>query len=228
MTTARRNPGNHGVSSVETLVSAAISLLVIGALWGFFSSQQRALAAIDLYGRSQNVTRSAIDLFGRDLRMAGYDPTDPPGTVGNGAIADSPGPTAPGVNRAIIAATATRLRFQQDLDGNGVLAGAGEDVTWDLLGGQLRRTDGAGTPVELASGLASDALRFRYFDGSNPPIELVPGGSPAQLAQGQRDTVAKVQITIRARLENPDPQGGEHLAVAQSEVAIRSRSLNNF
>src|SRR5207249_5293891 len=106
---------------------------------------------------------------------------------------------------------------------------AGEDVTYELVGTQLQRTDGTVAPVTIAAGIPQGGLVFRYFNGSNPPIDLVPSGSPAALTAGQRDCVTKVRLTLTASLANPDPRHLTPLtSVATSDVAIRNRSLANF
>jgi len=70
---------------------------------------------------------------------------------------------------------------------------------------------------------------LQYFDNSNPPIELLPSGTPPALTQAKRDCVAKVRLTVRASVPNPNPQDPDPLeATSQAEVAIRNRSLSNF
>jgi hypothetical protein len=225
-TAVRRRPGARGISTAEMLAGVALGLIVAAALYTFHLTQTRALRAQSIYSDSQNVTRTAIDLMTRDLRMASYDPTGP-GT--GGALTASPGPSCPGVDQGIVLATPTSIRFQQDLNGDGAInpATPGEDVTYDISGGDLRRTDGASGAVALVSGLPSNGLAFSYFDGSNPPVQLVPNGTPPALTQGQRACVAKIRMLVTAKLTNPG-SARTIASTAGAEVAIRSRSLNNF
>jgi hypothetical protein len=220
MTRSRRHRARRGgFSTAEVLAGTSLGLILAASLYSFQQAQLKAFAAQNVYSDSQNVTRTALDLMVRELRMACYDPT--------GALPKSPGPSCPQVPEGVIQATQTSLRFKQDLDGDGLFTGAGEDVTYDLSNGDLRRTDGTAQPVPLVSGVPSGGLSLRYFDGSNPPVELVPAGSPPALTQGQRDCVTKVQITVTANLTNP--RAATPIAsVAESEVAIRNRSLMNF
>ena len=97
----------------------------------------------------------------------------------------------------------------------------------EARGGELRRQDGVNAPVTLVSGIPTGGFAFRYFDGSNPPVELAPSGTPAALTSGQRDCVAKVRIRVTADLANPT-LAVPLASVAQTEVAIRNRSLMNF
>jgi len=218
---ALRRRSSRGFSTAEVLAATALTMMLMTALYSVQRAQTSAFAAQNVYAESQNVTRTVIDLMTRELRMATYDP----GT----ALTTSPGPTCPGVKQGIVEATPSKLHFRQDLTGDGSLIAAGEDLVYDVLGSELRRTDGTALPVTIVSGVPAGGLNFRYFDGSNPPNELIPTGTPPALTPSQRDCVTKVRITVRANLTNPDPNNMTPIpSVAESEVAIRNRSLANF
>ena len=213
---------SRGMSTAEILVGTTLSLVSLAALFTSFRGQERALATQTTYAETQAVTRSVIDFMLREIRMASYDPTDT-------ALVDAPGPDCPGNEQGIEAATATSIRFRQDLDGDGALTTANEDVTYTLVGDELRRIDPVGGTVVLATGLETSSFRLRYFNASNPPVELVPSGTPASLTSGQRDCVAKVQVTLNALRDNPNPRIQTQLhSLATSQVAIRNRALTNF
>ena len=212
----------RGISTAEVLVGSALSLFIVGVVYTFHTAQMKALNAQNAYAESQTVTRSILDIMAREIRMSSFDPA---GT----ALADSPGPSCPGVQRGLVEAMRDKIHIQQDLDGDGTIAGPAEDVIYDLLGDTLRRTDGANLPVDMVNGIGVGDFVLKYFDGSNPPLELVPTGSPPALTQSQRDCVTKVRITIHATQTNPDPNNPTPIAsLAESEVAIRNRSLANF
>jgi len=221
LSASRRRPQTRGFSSMEVLAGLGLTLILLAAVYSFQQAQLKAFSTQQVYSDSQNVTRSVIDLMARELRMACYDP----GT----AINKSGGPCAPDVKQGIIEATPTRIHFQQDLNGDNAIGAPGEDITYDLSNGTIRRTDGLAEPVVLASGVPTGGLSFLYFDNVNPPGQIVPGGSPAALNQCQRDSVAKVRVTVRANLPNPNPRISTPIAsIAESEVAVRNRSLVNF
>jgi Tfp pilus assembly protein PilW len=103
--------------------------------------------------------------------------------------------------------------------------GPNEDITYalDFALGQILRTDSLGT-TPLAEGVPTDGLLFRYFDTSDPPVELVPAPS---LTTQQRDCVGT--ITVALRVTDEEPRSGDTLsAEATSQGAIRSRFLANF
>lgn len=218
-TTARR--GERGVSTLEVLASSTLILIMAGVIYSFFLTQHSALASLGAYANAQGVTRTVMDIMARELRMASFDPA---GT----AMGIAPSPTCPGVKDGLTEATPTSVRFVQDLSGDGVISAVGEDVRYDYYNGTIRRTEGAGTPVTLVEGVPTNGFRVRYFDGSNPPVELVPTGSPPALTQALRACVTKVRIRVFSNLQNPDPDLMPQTSLAETEVAIRNRSIASF
>ena len=214
----RRRP-TSGFSTAEVLAGTALSLLAISSIYSVNQAQTKAMAAQTAYSESQTVTRTVIDLMTRELRMASYAPA--------GGLSTSPGPTCPGVKQGITEATPSKIHFKQDLNGDGALTGAAEDVVYDVLGNDLRRTDGTNLPLPIVSGVPVDGFTLKYFDGSNPPVELVPIGSPPALTSSQRDCVTKVRIDVKADVANPT-LAAPLASLAECEVAIRNRSLANF
>jgi Tfp pilus assembly protein PilW len=210
------------MTTSELLVATVISLGLLGVAQGFFTTQQRAVAIQNAYAESQNVTRTFTDLMTRELRMASYDPSGTALTLSSGS------PTCPSVRKGITEATATRLHFKQDLDGNGDTAGAGEDVVYYLSGTQIMRQDGTNAAVALVDGVPSGGLTFTYYNDQNPPGQLTLTGSPPALSSANRDCIAKVLIAVTAQLANPRFANIQPLISSiQTEVAIRNRSLTN-
>ena len=207
----------------EILVGSALSLIVMAGVYSFYSAQTQALAAQRAYARSQDVTRTVIDLLGRELRMATYDP------AGTAITTSASGGSCPGVKQGLLIGKLDEIKFVQDLNGDGDVTDESETLHYYALAGELNRVDGVTTPVTLVEELDVNGFVLQYFDNSNPPIELVPSGTPPTLTAAQRDCVAKVRMTVRAAVENPNPQNPDPLeATSQAEVAIRNRSLSNF
>jgi len=65
-----------GFSLLELLIAMAVSGLVTGAIFLFHSHQQKAYAAHELVASMQQNLRIALFHLERDLRMAGYNPTE--------------------------------------------------------------------------------------------------------------------------------------------------------
>lgn len=211
------------MSLAEVLVGSALTLIIVGGVYGFYSAQTQALASQRAYARSQDVTRTVIDLLGRELRMATYDP------AGTAIATSPPGGSCPGVKQGLLVGKLDQIKFVQDLNGDGDVVDEAETLYYYTLGGELRRQDGNGTAVALVENLDVNGFVLQYYDNSNPPVELVPTGSPPALSAAQRDCVAKVRLTVRSSVENPNPQVSTPLeSEGQAEVAIRNRSLTNF
>ena len=215
--------GNRGFSTAEVILGMSLSLAAVGTLYSFFQAQQKSHATQSTYSQSQMITRTVIDLMTREIRMATYDPASP------GALTTSGPPNCPGVEQGLVEATPSKIHFKQDLNGDSMLTASGEDIVYDVLGSQIRRTDGAAMPIPIVDNVPAGGLNFRYFDASNPPNEIVPAGSPPQLTPAQRDCVTKVRVTVKSNLTNPNPKVSTPVtSVAECEVAIRNRSLMNF
>lgn len=222
-TAPARRRRSRGITTMEVLVGAVISVIVLLAITAAFDAQQKAYATLNAYSRSQDVTRTAIDLMSRDIRMSSYDPT-------GAALTLSPGPTCPNVREGLVVARPNTIRIQQDLDADGLLATPGEDIMYFVSGDEIRRVDvsGGNTVATLVSGVATTGLQIRYFDDQSPPNELVPSGSPPSLTPTQRACVEKVQVRIASQIPNPVANRGPVTSVVESGVAIRNRSLAKF
>ena len=219
-TAAARARSRRGISTLEVLVGGALALVVVGAMYAFLTAQQRAFAANAAYTESQGATRTVSDLLSRELRMASYNPA-------GGAIAAS-GPCCPGWSQGIVEARRDLVHFRQDLNGDGVISAAGEDLTYTQVGHQIQRTDGAAAAQVLVDNVPTNGLVLRYYDAATVPNELVPGGTPAALTSCQRDCVTKVRIEIHAEHDSTAAHTVGLESGATTEVAIRNRSLTNF
>jgi Tfp pilus assembly protein PilW len=228
MRTPRHRRASRGFTIAELLVGASVSLIMLGVAQSFFTVQQRMNLVQSAYAQSQNVTRTFTDLFSREIRMASYDPSGP-GTSA-GAIAASGAGVCPSVDQGFTIATPTQVRFKQDLNGDGDTSDANEDIQYALVGTQVQRTDySTNTTVTLVDGVPSSGLTFQYYNNSNPPVELVPSGSPAALTASNRDCIAKVKVRLTAQLSDPQFANINPLiSTIESEVAVRNRSLVNF
>jgi hypothetical protein len=231
---ARTSPhrrGSRGISTAEVLAGAMLTVLTVGSIFTVQQAQLKAFATQSTYAQSQTLTRNVVDLVSREGRMAGYNPTFVGCPLQAGALTCTNALSGcPNIPQGIIEATPTRFHFRQDLNADGLITLAGEDVTYEFLNGAIQRTDTiGGVPVVLADNVPANGFTFRYFDNSNPPVELVPGGAPASLTVCQRATVAKVRVTLEEDLRNPNPRISTPVkSIAQTEIAVRARSLQNF
>src|SRR5262245_36421678 len=170
----------RGFTLTELLVAGAVLGLVLSAVVGVLSSGLHSYAAGAARVDLQQGVRLALERMSRELREAGYDPT------GAGV--------AP-----VLVAEPTRIVFQRDLNGNGVIDATRERVTFLLRGDVLRRDAGGGAQPVLA-GVKRLALTYRDRAHS-PTID------PAR--------VAFVRIEVEAE------HAGARVVMA-TEVAVRN------
>lgn len=176
------------MSLAELLTSLAILGLVLAAALTVLDEGQRLYAFGAARVEAQQSARAALDRMAREIRQAGWS---------RGA---QPFP-------ALSVAEPTRLVLHLDLDGNGVIAGNGETVTWLLRGSVLRRNAGGGAQP-IINGVRH--LAFRYRDAHGRPT-IVP------------DAVRAVEITLVTE-PDPLPAAGPGRVEARLSTTVRLRN----
>ena len=194
------NP-QRGATLTELLVALAVSLVVIGAVYGVHLMQVRQqIVQEDGLAMQQNV-RAALDIMVREIRMAGYDP------MGRNRDAD------PSNDFHGFICHPAELWIHTDLNGNGVVTDDRESIVYlhDAARSTLRRKVGTEFPRSVADHIES--VSFTCRDGL---------GRPAAHASDIR--VVEVQITARA--EHADPRypenDGYRTLTLRSRVAPRN------
>ncbi len=161
MTATLVRPREAGFTLVELLVALVMAGVVLaGAGVAFQMASVTARGGTDQAQAQQNA-RAAIARMIQEIRGAGYDPTG----------------KAPAYNFTAIANQgAQTLQLQNDLNGNGVLDGAGacdvsaltEKVGYRVVGNDLRRSTDA--PTNACEGTVVGgvtALSFTYYDAND-------------------------------------------------------------
>ena len=148
----QRPDSSTGIALAELLVVLAVAGLVLLALTGLLQQGGQAYLAGTTRLDAQQSARVALERLGRELRGAGIDPR------GTGF--------PPLVNP-----TPTGFTIQNDLNGDGVVAGNAERITYSLTGRTLRRNAGGGAQPLIDD---VEALAFAYLDSEGRPAR-VPG-----------------------------------------------------
>lgn len=191
-----------GITLIELMVAMAIAGIVAAAMFAFQQSQTRSYVTQDALVDMQQNARAAMHFMTSELRMAGLDPR---GTAGAG----------------IEEASVNMIRFSMDVtdgsNGNGfgndenitdnhiipnfgTSSGdtneRGEHIKYELINGNLVRTDH--NPSLSSSDIARnlDALNFVYIDANGNPIATDASG---EIPAGALDNIRSIQITIIAR-----------------------------
>jgi hypothetical protein len=132
-------------------------LLVAMAIFGGISAAMFTVLQESLHvymvgvsrAESQQSGRIAVERLAGEIRTAGRGPR-------------------PAAFAAITVAEPTRIVLHRDLDGDGVITGSGETITWRLTGATLRRDAGAGAQP-VVDGVRS--FELEYLDAAGHPVE---------------------------------------------------------
>lgn len=199
----RRRLGSAGFSTIDAIVATALSVITMGTVLNYNRVHMFALTTQSRQIETQGNARSVLDLVVGELRRAG---TDPRCMRNFDALSD---------------ARADRLRLRADLNGNGLIDAAGEDVRYQYHASSksLRRT--AATEESLAEGQVL-SLRFQYYDGAG--AELNPG--TGALTSTQQASVRRIRITLTMQSSSGDPRNPRKVqATFSSNANLRNRFL---
>lgn len=165
---------DKGFTLVELLVATAIFLVLMGAIFSTFQSQQQSFIVQEQVVAMQQNLRAGMLMMEKEIRMAGYDPLS----------------TA---NAGITTAAANQITFTKDADENGTLGGTGESITYALYttgwGTQAVGRAAPSTNQAIADNI--DALDFVYFDAD--------GNETATTSD-----IVRVQVSMVARTGQGD------------------------
>jgi type IV pilus assembly protein PilW len=195
-----------GFTLVELLVSMAIVGIVLGAIYSVFISQSRTASVQEQVVTMQKNLRSAIYFIEREVRMAGYNPTQASGEeVGGDIDCDSTDDFVQATDPAndpldasytamtdesaaigIQDAQIATLTFSRDLNGNGSRcpSESDENITYALNGLFLEKN---GTPI--AENI--EAVYFEYLDADGNVTTSI-------------GNVRQVVISVVGRTARPD------------------------
>ncbi|MFQ5665054.1 MAG: PilW family protein [Candidatus Binatia bacterium] len=199
----------QGFTLMEVLVASTLSLV---ALAGFLSFNRGQLFTLRNQANQldlQTTARNIVDLFAREVRRAGMNP----------------GCGIPGFS-GIAAATASSLRIQADLNGDGLLTAPNEDITYHYVQETtaVERIDHNGVTDVLVSGVDLNGCVIRYFDQDG--AELVPGGTG--LNAGERASIRRIRVELTLAGAAVDPTNTLPLrAQVATDVDLRNRYFVN-
>jgi len=175
----QKKQNENGFTLVELLVAMAISVIVMASIGYVYYTQQKSYVAQEQISAMQQNLRAAMYYMEREIRMAGFDPTQ----------SDTPG---------IQTASPNTMRFTLDITDDtdtgppdGDTGDANEDITYSLAD-----NDGDGdNDLERNGNLIAeniDALDFVYLDSNGVPTVSI-------------SNIRSVQVTIVARTGKGDP-----------------------
>lgn len=144
---------SKGFTLIELMIAVAISGIIIAGIITTFVSMRASYYVQDEVSAMQQNLRAGFDMMAHDIRAAGYDPSKVSGT---------------GAGATIALVGKGRLRLTMDLNGDGDVVDANEDVTYGFSDANDATQDGIAD-----SGAANLARRVGVAGAFNPLAEYV-------------------------------------------------------
>ncbi|MGH7793224.1 MAG: PilW family protein [Thermodesulfobacteriota bacterium] len=163
---------NNGFTLIELLISVAIFSVIVAAIFSFSIAQRKYLSVQGQISEMIQNARAAMDMISGELSVARYNPT---GAAFTG-----------------IPYNASQLQIYADVNGNGVVTDANENITYSYDSSNkriVRNTGGGNQPV--AENVQS--FGFEYLDALGVPTTVTAN-------------IRQVRLTITVRTSKPDPQ----------------------
>jgi prepilin-type N-terminal cleavage/methylation domain-containing protein len=165
--------GQKGFSLIELMVAMAVSAIVLAAIVGVYTTLSRSYTTQNVAADVQETLRAGMDIIAEDLMMAGLDPEKSAGA-------------------RIIAGDATSIHFTSDRNMNGEIEAVDfEEINYFINGDRLmqRLYSDSSTDEVVVDNVTNFAIT--YLDGAEPPSELVPPLTAADLAN-----IRSVELTL--------------------------------
>lgn len=178
--------GRGGFTLVELMIAMALGLVVLGAMYGVFTTQSKQFSNQEQIVEMQQNARMAIDILSREIRMASYNPKQTTGSF-----------------TFLLAATENRatnqnnIAFTYDESSDGIEdSNDSEQVAFRVEGGVLKRFSTGAVPWQpLVENI--DALNFTYTLNDNT---VVQNPNATQILK-----IVKVEISVTAKAAKVDP-----------------------
>ena len=168
----------QGFTLIELLIAMVIALVVLTSISSTFIIQRKTYDMQEQITEMQQNARAAIDMISREVRMAGYDPTD-----------------SGGFSLPYNSDTST-IDIYADIDGDGSVTtttGSKDHITYSKATGEeiIRRfTNTGGVNQPFAENIQSFTIAYYDIDGN---------------ATATAAAIRQVEITVTAKTAKPDP-----------------------
>ena len=178
----------RGFTLLELIISMALGLTVLGAMYGVFTIQQKHFINQEQIVEMQQNARMAIDIISREIRMAGYDPKITGYFTFQAAASDGR------------QTDHESIAFTYDANGDGIQYwNDTEQVAFRVVDGVLKRfSTGSVHWQPLVENIESLDFTYTLSDGT-----VV--ASPSDPTAAQVLNIVKVTITVTAKATKPDP-----------------------
>ncbi len=197
----------RGFTLVEVMIAMAIAGIVVGAMYSTYAIQRRTHAVQQATSEMQQNVRAALVLLVGDLKMAGYNPTG----IGDFGFRSSATFSNGATLTEAVTTSSTTLAFTSDLDGDGVIDEAAQDIngdtnfdmsemeqiTYRLNSNTLQRY--STIPSHEGWQIVAENIEAIHFDFLDEDNNII-----TPLSATNEDQVRTVQIALLARSEGID------------------------
>ena len=201
--TPRRAANQRGTSLVELLTSTLFVSILMAMSYGFARAALISARVQEVKSEAQEATVMALDVLTRELRMAGFSAAAQP-------------------LAGLLAANAQSVEVGSDLNGDGDLNDANEDIgySYDPQQALLMRATGGASPQPFVHGVPRGGLHFSFFDAGGAEIPVPTGG----LSAGDRLRVHRIDVLLQVELTNPEARATRPLTSTVScSVGLRNQ-----
>ncbi|MDD2317834.1 MAG: prepilin-type N-terminal cleavage/methylation domain-containing protein [Desulfobacterales bacterium] len=207
-----------GFTLIELMIGMAVGLVLLAAVYSVFLVQNKELRNQEQITEMQQNARMAMEMMSRDLMMAGYGPSTL--TRCTGTTPTTKPASSPYSCLGIVVANINFVSLSADLNGNGVLTDAGENLTYDRYESPtgsgnyaLGRTSN-GTKNPVVDNVS--ALTFTYYKADGTVTDDL-------------SLIRNIKISITTRTANVDPSTGNYREFTlTSTVTPRNLMLSGF
>jgi prepilin-type N-terminal cleavage/methylation domain-containing protein len=221
-----------GYTLVEMVVSIAVGLVIIAAIYAAVNVGQRSSVNVERKTAAHQDARASLELMELEIQMASYNPTYATGIWMDPAnCANASGNQG---RRGIQTATDASITIEADIagsggDGDGVVGGSANEIityTYDSANQYITRsTNCGGNQPFLGDTPASGRPRstrvintaavpvFQYFDAQG--TQITAAGLPAGIPD-----IARIDITLWVETEDVDANSGQRRRTIYSTSVI--------
>ena len=188
----------RGFTLIEILVAMTMSLVVMGAIYSLFTTQQKSYIHQERVATIQQNLRSAMMMMERDIRLAGCNPT---GTINPapGIVTPTSGTPSGNICQVTMDITDTAGTPAPQGKPDGKTDGPNEDVTYSLVGTNLMRKGCVICPSVMVAEYIQ-ALTFTILDvDGNGTFETVQVDITAQTTNEAQTTTRRLVSNIKCR-----------------------------
>jgi prepilin-type N-terminal cleavage/methylation domain-containing protein len=238
---------DRGFTLVEIIVAAAVSMVLLGAIYMAINSAQRSTMGIERKVAVQQDVRPALELMAMEIRMASYNPM-----FTRGIWLDPADCFSASVNQQYLGiqnATPTSITIEMDIGPNSPSGFVGDDTNeiiayaYDMANQRITRETkrsppGACTPGgqpflgdTVASGNPRTVLVVNdvngngvYDDGTDIPVFRYYDGTGTLIAAsslpGAIPNIRRIEITLAVQTEFVNPDTNQRRSLIYSTSVI--------